>query len=258
MIVLELLQGSSARSLYELRAGVVTLGRAATNTVVITDYHLSGEHGQIVREGDGYVYRDLRSTNGSVVDRGGQRLAVDATRRFELGLAHGDLLLLGDPKNPVSIRVRILPGAGAAARDGGDELGERLIASRSIVDLPAVTDQLEHDPVGALRVYKALQKLGGRLDQSACVEACVEAMFELLPRATHVAVLLRAESDKDRFVLAMSTRVTRGGSGSSRGGAESASSSAASSARASPMRPGQPSARSSASVSAAPPAAVCS
>jgi Nif-specific regulatory protein len=211
VIVLELLQGSSARSLYELRAGVVTLGRAATNTVVITDYHLSGEHGQIVREGDGYVYRDLRSTNGSVVDRGGQRLAVDATRRFELGLAHGDLLLLGDPKNPVSIRVRILPGAGAAARDGGDELGERLIASRSIVDLPAVTDQLEHDPVGALRVYKALQKLGGRLDQSACVEACVEAMFELLPRATHVAVLLRAESDKDRFVLAMSRERLPGG-----------------------------------------------
>ncbi len=211
MIVLELLQGSSARSLYELRAGVVTLGRAATNTVVITDYHLSGEHGQIVREGDGYVYRDLRSTNGSVVDRGGQRLAVDATRRFELGLAHGDLLLLGDPKNPVSIRVRILPGARAPAGGGGDELGERLIASRSIVDLPAVTDQLEHDPVGALRVYKALQKLGGRLDQSACVEACVEAMFELLPRATHVAVLLRAESDKDRFVLAMSRERLPGG-----------------------------------------------
>ncbi len=213
MIVLEIIQGTSTRSLYELREATVTLGRAATNTVVLTDYHLSGEHAQIVREGEGYVFRDLRSTNGSIVERGGQRLPVDATRRFEMGIEHGDLLLLGDPKKPVSVRVRVLrsvrdlgPGSG-----DDDDLGERLIASRSIVDLPAVAHQIEHDPVGALRVYKAVQKLGGRIDQAACVEACVEATFDLLPRATHVAVLLRAEGDKDRFVLAMSRERLPGG-----------------------------------------------
>ncbi|MCA9673708.1 MAG: sigma 54-interacting transcriptional regulator [Myxococcales bacterium] len=207
MIILEILQGTSPRSLYELRDAIVTLGRSPTNKIVLTDYHLSGEHAQIVREGEAYVFRDLRSTNGSVVERAGQRLAVDATRRHELGLEHGDMLRLGDPRNPVTIRVRVPklePGA-------EDDLGERLIASRSIVDLPAVTDQLEHDPVGALRVYKALQKLGGRLDQASTVEACVEATFELLPRATHVAVLMRAADDKDRFVLAMSRERLPGG-----------------------------------------------
>jgi Nif-specific regulatory protein len=210
VIILEIIQGASNRSLYELRDAIVTIGRAATNTIVLTDYHLSGEHAQIVREGEAYVFRDLRSTNGSVVERGGQKLAVDATRRFEIGLEHGDLLLLGDPKNPVSIRARILRGARDVS-GAAEDLGERLIASRSIVDLPAVKDQIEHDPVGALRVYKAVQKLGGRLDQAGCVEACVEATFELLPRATHVAVLLRAESDKDRFVLAMSRERLPGG-----------------------------------------------
>jgi Nif-specific regulatory protein len=204
VIVLEIIQGSSPRSLYELRESVVTIGRAPSNNVVVTDYHLSGEHAQIAREGEGYVFRDLRSTNGSAIERGGARKPVDATRRHEIGLEHGDILLLGDPRNPVTIKVRIPAVLASQLAAEGADLGDRLIASRSIVDLPAVTHQLEHDPAGALQVYKTLQRLGGRLDQQATIEACVEATFELLPRATHVAVLLRAEGDKDRFVLAMS------------------------------------------------------
>ncbi len=207
MIVLEVLQGTSPRAVYEVRDAVATLGRAPTNTIVLTDYHLSGEHGQIVREGGGFVYRDLHSTNGSAVERAGARLPIDGSRRHEIGLEHGDLLLLGDPKKPVTLRVRVLkqsitgevPSVGALP-----DLGDRLIASRSIVDLPAVADQIEHDPASAVRVYKALQRLAARLDRQATLDAIVEAMYELLPQATHVAVLLRAESDKDRFVLALS------------------------------------------------------
>jgi len=203
VIVLEVLHGSSTRSVYELRGELSTIGRAPDNTVVLTDYHLSGEHGQIAREDGGYVFRDLRSTNGSAIERGGERLAVDASRGHEVGLEHGDLILLGDPKDPVTLRVRILEGLGDAAGDGGD-LGERLIASRSIVDLPSVADQIEHDPASAVRVYKALQRLAARPDQQATLDACAEAIFELLPRATHVAILLRSDNDKDRFVLALS------------------------------------------------------
>jgi Nif-specific regulatory protein len=206
VIVLEVLQGSSPRSVYEVRDAVATLGRAPTNTIVLTDYHLSGEHGQIVREGGGYVYRDLRSTNGSALERAGARMAVDGSRRHEIGLEHGDLLLLGDPKKPVTLRVRVLKQSitGEVPTVGAPDLGDRLIASRSIVDLPTVADQIEHDPASALRIYKALQRLSGRPDQQGTLDATVEAMYELLPQATHVAILLRSDQDKDRFVLALS------------------------------------------------------
>ena len=124
---------------------------------------------------------------------------MDAAARWELALADGDVLLLGNPADPVRIAVRI-------GDDGVvEDLGDRLIASRSIMDLPAVAGQLETgDPADALRIYKALQPLGARLEPSAAIEAVVEATFQLLGRATHVAVLLRAEADKDRFALAMS------------------------------------------------------
>jgi transcriptional regulator with GAF, ATPase, and Fis domain len=199
VIVLEILQGATSQRVHRIlgSGGTATIGRAPASTIVLSDFHLSGDHAQITQIGDHYVFRDLRSTNGSAVEREGRRMVVDAAARWELALVDGDVILLGNPADPVRISVRI-----------GDEteepLGDRLIASRSIMDLPAVAEQVEGDPVSALRVYKALQPLGARLEPNEVIEACVAATFELLGRATHVAILLRSESDKDRFALAVS------------------------------------------------------
>ena len=46
---------------------------------MISDYHLSGEHGQIFRENDQYIYRDLRSTNGSRLRRGEELTVLERT-----------------------------------------------------------------------------------------------------------------------------------------------------------------------------------
>jgi Nif-specific regulatory protein len=212
VIILEILHGTATQRLHRIPSpasgsggGVTTIGRSPVSTVVVTDFHLSGDHAQITRIGDLYVFRDLRSTNGSAIERDGRRMPVDAAARWELALADGDTLLLGNHHDPVRISVRI--GEDDAELD---DLGERLIASRSIMNLPAVADQLERDPGEALRVYKALQPLGARLEPSEVIEACIAATFQLLPRATHVAILLRSDSDKDRFALAVSRERTKG------------------------------------------------
>jgi transcriptional regulator with GAF, ATPase, and Fis domain len=238
VIVLEILKGTSSRRVHESSKLPVTIGRSSTNDVVLTDYHLSGEHAQLTRGPGGLVFRDLKSTNGSVIERGGERLAVDRACRWERPILDGDVLSLGDPANPVRIGVKVsqssqrsaiasaigsvvsalhpastAPGVRAASEsddESDEQLSNRLIASRSIVDLPAVTSAIEHDPADALRIYKALQPLQARLDQSSVLEAAIEATFALLPRATHAAVLLRSDSDRDRFVLAISRERARG------------------------------------------------
>jgi transcriptional regulator with GAF, ATPase, and Fis domain len=197
VIVLEILHGTAAQRSHRVTGATATIGRSPASTVVVTDYHLSGDHAQITQIGDHYVFRDLRSTNGSAVERDGKRIPVDASARWEVALVDGDTLLLGNRNDPVRISVRI-------GDESEDDLGDRLIASRSIMDLPQVADQLDAEPAEALRVYKALQPLGARLEPSEVIDAIVTATFELLPRATHVAILLRSESDKDRFALAVS------------------------------------------------------
>jgi Nif-specific regulatory protein len=197
VIVLEILKGTTEQRLHRVATPTATIGRSPSSTVVVTDYHLSGDHAQITQVGDHYVFRDLRSTNGSAVERAGQRVVVDATNRWELALADGDVLLLGNRADPVRIAVRI-------GEEVEEDLGDRLIASRSIMDLPQVADQIEGNPAVAVRVYKALQPLGARLEPSEVIEAVVAATFDLLPRASHVGILLRSESDRDRFALAVS------------------------------------------------------
>ena len=196
MIVLEILRGSATDRVYRV-TGTATIGRSPASTVPITDYHLSGDHAQITQIGEHYVFRDLRSTNGSAIERDGRRIPVDAAARWEVALVDGDVLLLGNPNDPVRVAVRI-------GDEDTDDLGDKLIASRSIMDLPAVTDQLDRDPGEALRVYKALHPMGARLEPAEAIEAVVTATFQLLPRATNVAILLRSESDRDRFALATS------------------------------------------------------
>jgi Nif-specific regulatory protein len=198
VIVLEILQGSAAQRLHRVTANA-TIGRSPESTIALDDFHLSGDHAQVALHDGRYVFRDLHSTNGSAIERAGVRTVVDEHVRWEHALADGDVILLGNPADPVRIAVRM-----EVETSGDDELSDRLIASRSIMDLPAAADQLDGDPASALRVYKALQPLGARLESSDAIEAVVAATFELLPRATHVAILLRSESERDRFALAVS------------------------------------------------------
>ena len=131
-----------------------TIGRSPNNGVEISDYHLSGEHLQLARLGTAVVARDLQSTNGSMLERGGQRIVLDASRDFQAELLVGDILRLGDARTPVTIRVTAISshdvvGPAAALHqharpqtddDANDDqdAADRVIASRSIVDLPTI------------------------------------------------------------------------------------------------------------------------
>src|SRR6185437_3164594 len=150
MIVLEILHGTAPQKSHRVTGASATIGRSPASTIVVTDYHLSGDHAQITQIGDHYVFRDLRSTNGSAIEREGKRIPVDATARWEMALVDGDVLLLGNRADPVRVAVRF-------NEEAEEDLGDRLVASRSIMDLPQVTDQIEGQPAEALRVYKALQ-----------------------------------------------------------------------------------------------------
>ncbi len=199
MIVLEVVSGNAEGQMIRSADSVVTLGRAAVNSLVLSDYHLSGQHGRIYVDGSHFIYRDLRSTNGSAISRSGTTIPIDASTNWEITLHAGDELHLGDPSEPVVLLISTLDPEIASDQ----ELGDKLIASRSIVDLPKVTHRVEHDPAIALRIYKSVAPFSRCIDMTETLSAIVDATYNLLPRATHVAVLLRSEADTDRFTVAL-------------------------------------------------------
>src|SRR5262249_13622289 len=103
VIVLEVLEGAERGHVVKFEGGPIAIGRAPQSELPLSDYHLSGQHGQIFLENDHYVYRDLRSTNGSRVERADSVIEIEG----ELVLRDGDRLVLGDPSSPVVVFCRI-------------------------------------------------------------------------------------------------------------------------------------------------------
>jgi transcriptional regulator with GAF, ATPase, and Fis domain len=203
MITLEVIAGEAAGSVFELDQSLLTIGRAPTNQVVLPDYHLSGEHGQIFREDDRYIYRDLRSTNGSRIVRGETELILDGSNeeaRWESPLRDGDRLMLGNPAEPVVLVCRLRP---AAADDDASGERQEVIAQRSLTELAEVQGKVERDPMRAAALYNVSKRLARRgLDLQAVFEGLTEAIFELVPRATHLAVDLADDDGRMNTVYA--------------------------------------------------------
>lgn len=175
----------------------VSIGRAPQNQLVLSDDHLSSEHGQLFREGDRVLFRDFRSTNGSrVLRKSGALIAVDASCAFEVELSEGDQLLLGDPQSPVALLFRsesagATQAAASTVGDSGETDVGRVLARRALTDAEAVAGKVERDPQVAALLLATTKKLGRRgLDLQAVFEGLADAVFELVPLATHIAVEL--------------------------------------------------------------------
>ncbi|MBK6847322.1 MAG: sigma 54-interacting transcriptional regulator [Proteobacteria bacterium] len=184
MIRLDVLEGADRGHVHEADTAQLLIGRVPEADLQLQDAHLSAEHGLIFREQDHYVYRDLRSTNGSVVARGSERLVLDGEPQREALLQDGDELLLGDPSSPVIVRCSIV----VAATPEGD-LTVRVLATRALADLGRLTGEVARSgDLAAL--YRAVRLLGSQPELGAVLEATAQATLALLPRATHVAILL--------------------------------------------------------------------
>ena len=175
----------------------ITVGRAPQNQLVLPDDHLSSEHGQIFREGERILYRDFRSTNGSrVLKKGGTLCPVDAGAAFEVELHDGDQLLLGDPQGPVAVLYHAGTAASAAtvaagAGDSGETEVGRILARRTLNEAEAVAGKVERDPQVAALLLATTKKLGRRgLDLQAVFDGLADAVFELVPLSTHIAIEL--------------------------------------------------------------------
>lgn len=212
VIRLEVEQGEARGQSIERDATELTLGRAPTNDLLLPDWHVSGKHGVLRIVGPasqgGVRYRDLHSTNGSRIVRGTLVIPVDASCQFERELQPGDKLSLGDPQHPVVIKV-IFPAddgsiaQGASAPNSDPQSFQvvpaseaRVVALRPVASIAEARLAVESDPVSLKAVYEATRKIGAALEMDEVLDAVAEAVFALLPRATHLTVVLRDETQE--------------------------------------------------------------
>ncbi len=166
------------------------VGRAADAGLHLPESHLSSSHGRLEERGGSIRYVDPGSSNGSAHVRGRTltELRGDCT---EAELWDGDELRLGDPSDPVVLRVH-LPDA---------ESGN-VVAVRPIAEVEQMAGRVTAEP-GRLHVlYKYGAELGASTDLNNVLDVAARLVFELLPRATHLAVALKERGGRFEVVAA--------------------------------------------------------
>ncbi len=118
--VLEILDGDRAGETVPLGTEPLTIGRKPANTLRLADEKVSGEHATIVLEGDRYVLRDLKSTNGTLLD--GRRIdevALTPFDTFQVGRVRVVFKEEGAASPEAALQVHRLDTARAGRRRGG-------------------------------------------------------------------------------------------------------------------------------------------
>jgi Nif-specific regulatory protein len=193
MIRLEVTRGKLAGTSFESSQDGLRIGRASDSDLALPDDHVSSDHARIVYKAERYTLFDLRSTNGTAVVRKGERILLEDGNGREATLETGDVIELGAGDRLVSLSVTV-------AQDPEDA---RVVAIRRIEEIEPATTTFEKD--GRLRmIYEAQKKIGAAGDLSLVLEAISDATFDLVPKATHVTLILREDDEETGKAVAVS------------------------------------------------------
>jgi Nif-specific regulatory protein len=185
MLKLEITRGKEAGKTVESPKDEIRIGRAPDSDLPLGDDHVSSDHARILRQGERFLLQDLRSTNGTTLLRRGARTPLDDSINREMFLEPDDVIELGAGDKVVDLKVYLPPEAEDA----------KVLAVRPIADLEPATKTMESD--GRLRpLYDALKHIGGTEGLSEVLEAIADSTFDLVPRATHVTLILRDDDDE--------------------------------------------------------------
>ncbi|MDB4995420.1 MAG: Sigma-54-dependent Fis family transcriptional regulator, partial [Myxococcaceae bacterium] len=187
MVKLEVTRGLLAGQAFEFATDVVRIGRAEGNDLVLKDGLVSSDHAQVLFTGEKFLLRDQRSTNGTALLRKGERTPLDDTNSREVTLESGDVLELGSGDKAITITVTL-----EEEKDNA-----QFVAVRRIEEMESPAVGAEKHPSRLKALYEAQTKIGAAGDLNEVLVTITNAVFELVPRATHVSIILRDDDETE-------------------------------------------------------------
>lgn len=180
MLRFRVVSGEDKGEAFVLDKPSLSLGTASDNDICLRDPYVSRRHGRIASSGDGWVYQDLGSTNGSLVETGEQQHRVGSDSPG-VTLSTGSLIHLGQSVLQVEIDETSLP---AKAQQ------HTVIAQRPLSDPSEAPASQQPQLDGILALNELEKRLREVSDPEEMLDIVLECLLDAFPKATHAIILL--------------------------------------------------------------------
>jgi class 3 adenylate cyclase len=202
------------RVLHSSPGPVISIGRDPACHVRLSDPHVSQRHGEIVFTGQRPVYRDLKSRNGSEIRRGAKTIRLGPETGHQCPLEDGDELRLGNPLDPIALRIRLAAPASPSEQPTRLEsepppppapapreppppapkepapVEKKITRFNRFDDIETIRGRLGDDNRALRCLYNLLGRLTAVRDRDEMLQAMARLLFESFDVATHVTVYL--------------------------------------------------------------------
>jgi class 3 adenylate cyclase len=172
--------------------GALTLGRDPACDIHLPDRHISTRHGEIFFAGQRAVYQDLKSRNGSEIRRAQKTITVDAALGFQCPLENGDEVRLGNPLEPIILKIRLLsqgrpmevlptspPVLPPTAQDEEALVEKNVMRANQSADIETIRNRIGDDKRALLCLYNLLSRLAATRDRDSMLRAVVSLLFDV-------------------------------------------------------------------------------
>ncbi len=189
MLRFRVVSGEKRGEILVLDKSPVSLGTASDNDICLRDPYISRQHGRIALSQNEWIYQDLGSTNGSIVERDGQqhRLGLGNLRA---ALCTGCSIHLGQTVLEVEIEGTAPPPTAQQ---------HTVIAQRSVADLSEAQQRQQVQLDSLLAVHELEKQLREVSDPEEMLDIVLAELLDAFPTATHaIIVLIDKKTDKPR------------------------------------------------------------
>ncbi len=181
------LKDASVR-LIEWSEDVLSLGRASDNHIVTNADNVSGHHAAIVLAGDHYLFRDLKSTNGSLIVRDDQTIPLN-NNQLEAPIQKGDKLCLASLENMIVIEDIRIENTGLSEIDSS-AFEQTILAETHAQQETSLYDELGDDFHGLRQTVWLTRELVGLQNPKEISELACKAGLEAFSNAARVIYLI--------------------------------------------------------------------
>jgi pSer/pThr/pTyr-binding forkhead associated (FHA) protein len=212
---------SKPEYVHESSEARVTIGRSPGNTLMLDNPHVSSHHARVDVRRDGAMFADLGSTNGSMIQRGSQKIPV-AAGGAPVRLEVGDVLVLGDSAAPVTLVLLddslgggthpvTEPLITAISEAPVDPNASGQVAARAAIDLGPALPRALLDQGRAIQVVTDLAQTFASADLGVIVDSLALGLFALCPAASHLYIALAPRLEPAREQVFLRPRVAAAG-----------------------------------------------